>query len=187
MFGPAGPDHLIALNYSFGDEERDTLHASWRPGARAPVAAEGKRARFETAMAEADTMAVNDFEAQGVSSGDAAVVADLFRNEIVKGRIFNVVEKANMDKILAEQAFQQTGCTTQECAVKLGRILNVRYLVIGSFGKLLEQYVISVRVVDVESAAIVYSDVLQTEGADKVGTGVHELARRLTEAVTQRK
>ncbi|MEK7766930.1 MAG: CsgG/HfaB family protein, partial [bacterium] len=61
-------------------------------------------------------VAVSDFQADGVSSSDASVIANLLRGELVKSGMFNVVEKKNMDKVLAEQAFQQTGCTTQECA-----------------------------------------------------------------------
>jgi TolB-like protein len=63
-----------------------------------------------------------------------------------------------MDKIMAEQTFQQTGCTTAECAVKLGKILNVKYLIVGTFGKLMDQYVLNFRVVETETAKVIYSD-----------------------------
>ena len=133
------------------------------------------------------TLAVGGFEPQNVSAGDAGVIADMFRNEIIREGSFNVVEKANMDKILQEQAFQQSGCTTQECAVKLGKVLNVRYLVVGSFGKLLENYVINIRVVDVESAKAVYSDSAENLSSSGVSAAVHGLSARLTEAVKKSK
>jgi curli biogenesis system outer membrane secretion channel CsgG len=98
------------------------------------------------------------FDPQNVSAGDAAVIADMFRAELVKQGRFDIIEKVNMDKILAEQAFQQSGCTTAECAVKLGKILNVRYLIVGSFGKLMDQYVLNIRMVETESAKVIYSD-----------------------------
>ncbi len=187
-FNPGGLDHLIALNYSFGGEKRETLLDNWQRVSKARRAErEGGRSAFRFDAKEGNTLAVSDFEAQGVSGGDAAVVADLFRNEIVRGGVFSVVEKANMTKILEEQAFQQTGCTTQECAVKIGKILNVKYLVVGGFGKLLDQYVINVRVVDVESAGVVYSDVRQISDPGKVSEGVHDLAASLTEAVRKAK
>jgi len=43
-----------------------------------------------------------------VSASDAAMVTDMIRNTMVNKGRFNVVEKANMDRILAEQAFQQS-------------------------------------------------------------------------------
>jgi curli biogenesis system outer membrane secretion channel CsgG len=130
-------------------------------------------------------MAVSQFEAQNVSGGDAAVIADIFRTEVIKGGTFDVVEKANMDKILGEQAFQQTGCTTSDCAVKLGKILNVKYLVVGSFGKLMDAYVLSFRVIEVETAKAIYSDDAQGLVTQReVTAAIKELVRKLTVAVT---
>jgi len=133
------------------------------------------------------TLAVAEFSAQGVSASDAAVIADMVRNELVKQGSFAIVEKANMDKILAEQAFQQSGCTTQECAVKLGRILNVKYLVVGSFGKLLNQYVLSFRVIETETAMIVYSgDEKGLSTQRDVANAVTALTKRLVKALARR-
>lgn len=190
LLEPGGSlDHLFAVRYLMGKAERITLKNKWdklskarrakRKGAASPS--------FVFGAAGATTLAVGAFEPIGGSATDAAVIADLFRNEIVKGQAFSVVEKSNMDKILQEQAFQQTGCTSQECAVKLGKILNVKLLVVGSFGKMLGQYVINVRVIDVETAQAVYSDVLQIDDAKDVAAGVQTLATRLTAAVKKGK
>ena len=132
------------------------------------------------------TIAVMNFEAQNTAAGDAAVITDLLRNEIVRQGAFNVVDKTNMERILAEQTFQQTGCTSQECAVKLGKILNVRFLVVGTFGKALGRYVLSMRVVEVETAKIIYTDEAEAGDLTGVRTGIHDIANRLTEAVKKR-
>jgi TolB-like protein len=132
------------------------------------------------------TIAVMNFEAQNTAAGDAAVITDLLRNEIVRQGAFNVVDKTNMERILDEQTFQQTGCTSQECAVKLGKILNVRFLVVGTFGKALGRYVLSMRVVEVETAKIIYTDEAEAGDLTGVRTGIHDIANRLTEAVKKR-
>lgn len=129
-------------------------------------------------------VAVAQFEAQSVSAGDAAVISDLFRSEMIRQGTFQVVEKASMEKILQEQAFQQTGCTSQECAVKLGKILNVKYLILGSFGKLLDRYVLNIRVVEIETARGVYSDNEQGKDVSDIQQGIVRLATRLSAAVT---
>ena len=66
-------------------------------------------------------------------------------------------------RVLAEQAFQQTGCTSQECAVRPGKLLNVRRIVVGNCGKLLGTYFVSIRVVGVETGQATYAD--QAKGA----------------------
>jgi len=132
-------------------------------------------------------LAVATFDAAEVSASDAAVISDLFRMEMVKDGSFDVVEKASMEKILQEQAFQQTGCTSTECAVKLGKILNVQYLVLGSVGKLFGSYVITIRVVKVETGKIMYSDAEQNLSQAAVGDAIHRLSARLSEAVKKSK
>jgi len=128
---------------------------------------------------EGRTVAVAEMEANGVPATDAAVVANMLRGELVQTGVFRVVEKANMDKVLAEQAFQQTGCTSQECAVRLGKILNVKRMIVGSFGKLLGRYILSVRIVSVESGEVVQADEARGDTIDQLETSLKALAARL--------
>ena len=128
------------------------------------------------------TLAVADFTPQDVSAGNAAIIAELFRTEMVKSGTFTVVEKANMEKVLSEQAFQQTGCTSSECAVKLGKVLNVRFLVVGSFGKLMDSYILNIRMVDVQTAKVVYSDSSQGKDVGAVQAAIREMASKLANA-----
>jgi len=161
----------------------NVLGATWRVGAERKMS-DGPK----FLLGEKDrTLAVANFDPQNVSAGDAAVISDMVRNQLIKEGAFNIVEKANMDKVLGEQAFQQTGCTTQECAVKLGKVLNVKYLVVGSFGKALEQYVLSMRVIDVETAKAVYSDEAYGKNLPEVRDGITTMASNLTKAVTGKK
>ncbi|MEK7475449.1 MAG: CsgG/HfaB family protein [Candidatus Coatesbacteria bacterium] len=165
--GAFGASHLVGLGCSFGPERVEPVRAAF------------------TMEAKEKTLAVAAFEPQNVSAGDASVISDLIRNELVREGTFNVIEKANMDKVLAEQAFQQTGCTTSECAVKLGKLLNVRFLVVGSFGKIMDSFLVGMRVVDIETGRIVYSDAAQGKSLSEIQEGIRGLARRLAGAVNR--
>jgi len=71
---------------------------------------------------------------------------------------------------------------TSRCAVKLGKILNVKYLLVGTFGKLMDQYVLNFRMVETETAKVVYSDdarelSTQREVSKSIGTMVDRLVR----------
>jgi hypothetical protein len=124
-------------------------------------------------------IAVNDFRADGGSASDASVCSMLLRSAMVKTGAFNVVEKERMSAILEEQSTQQTGCTMQECAVKLGKLLNVKRFVVGNFGMLLGSYFLNVRVVDVESGRITFSESVKGTDADQLRIGLENLAVRL--------
>jgi len=145
----------------------------------ASVAATVKAAKVSAAPGEILNVAVSDFTADGVSSSDASVTANLLRNALVNTGAFNVVEKSRMDAILAEQAFQQAGCTEQDCAVKLGKLLNVRRMFIGSCGKLMGEFMVSVRVVDVESGKVTFAEDVKGESASHLKEGIKALAEKM--------
>jgi len=128
-------------------------------------------------------VAVADLGAQGVSPSDAAIASDWLRNELVTARAFVVVERQQMERVLAEQSLQQTGCTTESCAVKLGRLLNVQRMIVGSFGKFLGVYVINVRVVSVESGAVVWAGQARGKDDRALGKGIKDLAARMASEV----
>ena len=123
------------------------------------------------AHAEKVPLAVYDLEAQGVPGATAAIVTDVVRSELRFCGKYELIEKARMQEVLRLQSFQLTGCTEAECAAKLGKILNVKKMVVGGLGKLGESFRLSLRVVDVETA------VIETEGAEKQALKEDDLDR----------
>jgi hypothetical protein len=61
-----------------------------------------------------------------------------------------------MDEILQEQGLQQTDCTSDVCAVEIGKLLNIRLICAGSIGKEGALYSVSLRMIDVESSKILF-------------------------------
>jgi len=167
-----GLNHRMSVSYGFG-KTAEELAASWpKPEqGRSPVQAEPASSRR--------TIAVADLVPQGVSAADAAMVSEMLRSDLIRTGAFSVVEKQNMDKILAEQMVQQYGCTTESCAVRLGRLLNVRLMLVGSFGRLLGSYLVNVRVIDVETAESVYGKTSPAVNLDEVQEAVESVVAEI--------
>lgn len=83
---------------------------------------------------------------------------------LVQTNQFIVLERGKMQEILTEQGFQQSGCTTTECAAEVGKILNVQKMVSGTIGKLGEVYTIDLVLIDVKTAQIEKSFTKDYEG-----------------------
>jgi opacity protein-like surface antigen len=83
---------------------------------------------------------------------------------LVKTNSFNVVERGKMDAILNEVGLQQTGCTSTECAVEIGKILNVQQMITGTIGKIGETYTIDVVLIEVETSQIIKSFTYNYQG-----------------------
>jgi hypothetical protein len=62
-----------------------------------------------------------------------------------------LVERGKMEEELQEQGFQQTGCTSEECAVEVGQLLGVQNMIGGSIGRVGETFTLDVRMISVQS------------------------------------
>ncbi len=133
----------------------------------------------ESKAKEKETIAVVDFSGQNVSAMDALVVTGFLRTALVNLDVYKVVDRNNMETVLAEQGFQMTGCTTEDCAVKIGKILNVNKMVIGSLSKLMDVYYVTANIVDVETGEITASKRAQTSSGADLAAAVDELAGAL--------
>ena len=99
------------------------------------------------------TVAVLDFEGRGINILEAATLTDRFTSELGKTGAVRLVDRNMVDEILTEQGFQQSGCTSDECAVEVGALLGVQFMISGSIGKLGETYTIDMKMTSVESGA----------------------------------
>jgi hypothetical protein len=124
-------------------------------------------------------VAVADFTGKNVSEADASIVADFLRTELVNTRAFNVMDRNNMETILAEQKFQSSGCTEQQCAVQMGKLLNVKRMFVGSLSKLLDTYYITVNIVDVETGKILTSIDKSARSSKELREACKEIAQEL--------
>ena len=103
------------------------------------------------------TIAVLEFEGQGVSQSETKTLTDRLRDEMINTGIYIVLERGKMDEVLKEQGFQQTGCVTSECAVEVGNMLGVQQMIGGSIGKVGNIYTVSARVIDVQTGKVLKS------------------------------
>jgi len=100
-------------------------------------------------------VAILDFtNTGGLTRQETITLGNRLRTMLVKTNAFVVLERGQMSDILDEQGFQQTGCTTTECAVEMGRMLNVQKMISGTIGKLGSTYTVDLSLIDVETAQI---------------------------------
>ena len=111
---------------------------------------------FSLQTYSAETIALSPLKANGVTEDEAASLTDALRSELTKTGKYDVMERNQMDEILKEQGFQQSGaCNETQCAVEIGKLLAVKYIVLGNVGKVGKTYTMSVRMVDVSTGKIV--------------------------------
>ncbi len=96
----------------------------------------------QTPHARKKRVAIFDFDYATVQSSSAAVfgtnvdigrgIADLLVRDLVKDGTYSVIERKAMDKILGEQNFSNSDRANPNSAAKIGKILGVDAIIVGS-------------------------------------------------------
>ncbi len=127
-------------------------------------------------------IAVLDFELIGdklETTDMGAILSEWFITSIVKSGRFDVVERAMLKKIIAEQKLSTTGIIDDSSASELGKILGVRVIISGSVLKIDNTIEINARVISVESGSIIAAENIRgTTNSD-----LHRLVNRLTSKI----
>jgi hypothetical protein len=92
------------------------------------------------------------------------------------------MERGEMESILKEQGFQQSGvCTDKSCIVEMGQILGVKQIFAGSIGKIGGMYTISTRMIDVATGEVRFSVTLDCKCAisDVLTKSVPSIAQQI--------
>jgi TolB-like protein len=126
------------------------------------------------------SLAISDLENKGTSASDASVVTDFIRNDMVTNGYFNVLDRSNMETMLAAQNLQLSGCASQECAVKIGKALNVQVVLIGSVSKVVEDYYVTVSLVNVGTGKIIRSEEQKVRSLNDLSEVCREIVEKIT-------
>ena len=128
-------------------------------------------------------IAIIDFEGIGVGDIETKALTQRLTSEMIKLEIYQVLERAEMKRLLDEQKFQSSGCVDLKCAVEIGRMIGAKYMVVGSISKVGGSYNLDSRMISVETGESYISAQFTSNGKiDKVlKLGIPSLACQLCE------
>jgi curli biogenesis system outer membrane secretion channel CsgG len=113
------------------------------------------QAPAQTSPKKINVAVINLKSSSGVTAGEADLISDRLRGELFNTGKVNVMERDQMQEILKEQGFQQSGaCSNEACMVEMGQLLGVENLVTGSLGKVGSMFLVNLRIIDVKTAKI---------------------------------
>ncbi|VAX20350.1 hypothetical protein MNBD_NITROSPINAE01-1912, partial [hydrothermal vent metagenome] len=122
-----------------------------------------------------------------------ASVADTFSTELLKTYRYELVERSQMEQVLGEQALGLKGVTENALAIRVGKLLNVSGVIVGTVpeygmravgGNELPAIGINIRMIDVETGSIIWT-VSDSAIADKP-ISISAFTRRLVKSMMAR-
>ena len=113
----------------------------------------------------------------GVSTDDVGGLSDILINYMFNTGKYNIVERLQLNQVLKEQGFQASTISAPQI-VKIGEVLGVKYILIGTVNNVLGDYNIDVRIISAESGEVV-STAGVTKGKDD--TFEEQIKKRIRE------
>ncbi len=130
------------------------------------------------ANASRTKVAVLDFEMYGNDFSTKEIgemVSEWFITSLVNDGRFEIVERAQLSKILAEQNLGALGVIDDSSASKLGKILGVNVVVTGTVLKFADELEINSRIISVEEGSIIAADNIRCRSEEELDPVVKEL------------
>jgi TolB-like protein len=130
------------------------------------------------------TVAVSPFDVRsGFTHDDAEAIYELFTRDLVSTGKVNVVDRNSFNKIMAEMKFQTADWPDGGKVARLGNALNAGSIIRGQLMKLGDQLVITVNILDINTAWIQSSSQAQfrevNEAFDRISPLVNTVVGKL--------
>ena len=101
-------------------------------------------------------MGISEVEAETLTETLHSSVSQILLNPAIQLKEkYSLLERSQMDKILDQFNVQNFACADDSCAVEFGKMLAVQRIIVGSIGVVGETFMISGRMVDVESSRVI--------------------------------
>lgn len=113
-------------------------------------------------------LAIADFDNAGAGLGDPKLgyaVSEIVTQDFQRSGYFVVLEKKQLQAILKTMELELSGLYDSDKAATIGKLIDAKYLMVGSITKTAGFYRVSVRVVEVETGSIVLSDSIELDAA----------------------
>jgi tetratricopeptide (TPR) repeat protein len=116
----------------------------------------------------------------GGEGGDGQTIAMLLANQADIRNVFTLVPRtSNVDAIVQERQFQQTGLTDSDTIASLGKLLNAEYVVAGHIRSLGASKLVLITIVNVESFQQIAGDYREYKEIGEIRSYLPEMAKRL--------
>jgi hypothetical protein len=121
--------------------------------------------------------AVMDFTANNTSLAYAKIVRNQIEVALYKTGYFDILEREKMELILKEQGLNVSGCIDTSCAVEIGKLLSVDFVVVGSLDKL-GKFLLSVKFIEIQKGIVTHADTEYAVTENEIPDAIANLAQR---------
>ena len=99
-------------------------------------------------------VAVLDLSGDGVSKAETKAITNLLISSIFETDLVSIIDRNQREEILSEIMFSLSGCTDENCAIEVGKMLAADIMVIGSIDSIGSRLSIDLKAIDVSTSKL---------------------------------
>jgi TolB-like protein len=115
----------------------------------------------------------------GLSSEQSGTVTRLLETGLVKSAVFQVLEKSQISEVLAAQEYSAEECFDESVAVRLGRLLSARLIVLGTLSRLGERIFLTAKIIEVATGKTLRAEHEEAGSLEAIALRAEALGYRL--------
>ena len=137
------------------------------------------------AYAAPKTVVVVPFDVVGnaVTAEEVEALTELYSSSLADTGKVNVVDRTNLDKLIAEMKFQSSDWSNPEKTAKLGQAANAQIISRGKIMKLGSTYYLSASFIDIKTAVVIASAKIKGEYISGFINNFNDFSRELIKSV----
>jgi len=141
------------------------------------------------AYAAPKTVVVVPFDVVGnaVTAKEVEALTELYSSSLADTGKVNVVDRTNLDKLMAEMKFQSSDWSNPEKTAKLGQAANAQIISRGKIMKLGSTYYLSASFIDIKTAVVIASAKIKGEYISRFIDNFNDFSQELVDNITWHK
>jgi TolB-like protein len=116
---------------------------------------------------------------EGVSAEQAGAITRLLETGLVKSSAYQVVERSEISQLLAAQKLSSEAIFDESSAVRLGKLLSARLIVLGTLSRLDQRLFLMARIIDVATGRTLRAEYEEGDSLEGIARSAESLGLRL--------
>jgi TolB-like protein len=117
----------------------------------------------------------------GLNAEQVGTVTRLLETGLVKSAKFQVLERNEIAQVLAAQEYSTEECFDESCAVRLGRLLAARLIVLGTLSRLGDRFFLTAKIIEVSTGKTLEAEHEEAETLEAIARRAESLGFRLAD------
>ena len=116
-----------------------------------------------------------------LNAEQVGTVTRLLETGLVKSAKFQVLERNEIAQVLAAQEYSAEECFDESCAVRLGRLLAARLIVLGTLSRLGDKFFLTAKIIEVATGKTLEAEHEEADTLEAIARRAESLGFRLSD------